>query len=318
MLPTLLGPGGAEVKPTRFPGTNFTFSMYQHIGGRMTQEDRFALVPRLGEDSQGQCAFFGVFDGTVGDFASENVKDLIVPNMLESPNWQAARSCGFARSELLEGAVRDMYKATDEGLLVRCAKASQHYATCTSVTLLIANDLLVVGHLGDSRIILGKESEGGDLVGEQLTVDHKPDLPLERERIEACGGLVERLQNHGMKPFLRGGDFLLRKALGEQPMQLQYSHAFGAKDLKMFGLSGVPDVRVIRMGSPGYRRTRFVILASDGLWDVCSAQQAVTVAQHAVRSDQSPSEALVRFALLEQAKRKARADNVTAVCVMFD
>lgn len=323
-----LGPGGMEIPPLRCPGTSWTVSAFQHMGDRRTQEDRLTVVPTLEADGRTPCSFFGVFDGTVGDFASDNVKELVVPKLLESPSWRALRGTSGARSVeqemLLEQALRDMYRTVDESLLARCAKNVQHYATCTSVTLLVVGDVLVVGHLGDSRIILGKEQmEPGaavpTLIGEQLTMDHKPDQEHERVRIERCGGMVERLQNHNNKPFIRGGDFLMRKALGEQPMQLQYSRAFGAKDLKIFGLSSVPDIRIIRMGrDPAYRRVRFVVLASDGLWDVISTQQAVTTAQQASAQGVNPAEALVRQALLEQSRRKARADNITAVVVQFD
>jgi protein phosphatase len=328
---TNLGNGSCEISPTRFPGTSFTVSIFQHMGDRRTQEDRFVIVPQL--DTLKSCAFFGVFDGTVGDFASENVKEIVVPKLTETIRRLSVGECfrhgsvprlGPGEPERLLGqTMKDLYLNVDDALLQRCSQHCQHYATCTSVTLMIIGDLIVVGHVGDSRIVLGKESEGpkgekGEIVGEQLTFDHKPNLDQERQRIEQCGGMVERLQNHSNKPFIRGGDFLMRKALGEQPMQLQYSRAFGAKDLKIFGLSNTPDVRVIRMGSPQYRHCRVLILASDGLWDVCSAQQAVTVALQAVQSDTSPSEALVRFALLEQSRRKARADNITAVCVVLD
>lgn len=105
----------------------------------------------------------------------------------------------------------------------------------------------------------------------------------------------------------------MRKALGEQPMQLQYSHAFGGKDLKMFGLSNVPDVRLVRI----LPKTRWIILASDGLWDVCNAQQAAMVAHQAKAAGHSPAEALVRAALQEQARRNANADNVTCICLYF-
>merc|ERR1712176_700131 len=133
------------------------------------------------------------------------------------------------------------------------------------------------------------------------------------------------LENHNRKPFIRGGDFLARKAKGDQPMQLQYSRAFGAKDLKCFGLSNVPDVKIIRMGTQGYRFCRCVILASDGLWDVLSAQQAVEIVQTTVEQrtpspakEPNPAEELVRAALLEHSRRKSRADNVTAVVVILD
>ena len=41
---------------------------------RKTQEDRYTLVPRLDPSLQVTNSFFGVFDGTVGDFASHTVK----------------------------------------------------------------------------------------------------------------------------------------------------------------------------------------------------------------------------------------------------
>eukprot|EP00386_Alphamonas_edax_P000940 GDKI01002815.1.p1 GENE.GDKI01002815.1~~GDKI01002815.1.p1 ORF type:complete len:107 (-),score=8.33 GDKI01002815.1:9-329(-) len=69
----------------------FIVSCSTNIGSRRYQEDRFTICPTLvkGRDD---CAFFGVFDGTVGDFASDNVKDLVVPHLVNSPAWQAAEA----------------------------------------------------------------------------------------------------------------------------------------------------------------------------------------------------------------------------------
>eukprot|EP00913_Durusdinium_trenchii_P015785 g14833.t1 len=261
-----------------------------------------------------------------------------------------------------------MYRMADAALLTQCARYTQHYATCTSVTVLIVGDLLVVGHLGDSRVILVKEEEAGSgiLVGEQLTLDHKPDLDCERQRIEQCGGMVERLQNHGNKPFIRGGDFIMRKAsagdrvclvqsrngklsfpkggkkrsdrnvldcayrelLEETSIQrdrvmlhealLGQLSEIALQDLKIFGLSSVPDVKIIRMDSGAVKNVRFLVLASDGLWDVMSAQEAARQLQEAIAHRQHPAECLVQAALNTQGRLGGRADNITAVTVQFD
>jgi protein phosphatase len=325
-----LGNNCFEIIPTRFPGSPFIVSMFQHMGDRRTQEDRYTVAPNIlpsaarASGGNQNASFLGVFDGTVGDFTSDNVKDIILPKLLESAGWNqfwAARESTLGAKEqdrLLEGAVREMYINSDQELLTRCAGKALHYATSTSVTLLMVNDILVVGHLGDSRIAFGMEEEGGMIRGEQMTQDHKPDLEFERRRIEHSGGMVERLTNHNNKPFIRGGDFLMRKALGEQPMQLQYSRAFGCKDLKMFGLSCEPDVTIIRAGSEKYRRIRFAVLASDGLWDVVTANESMMIVSRAIREGLPPAQALVRVALDERQKRKTRADNVTAIVVQFD
>lgn len=307
----------------------WSVSVFQHLGDRKTQEDRYCIDKTLDFDNgRTPASFFGVFDGTVGDFASENVKDLVLPKLAQSPSWVTLKNTPAGSGEvhlqeqLLKQTLDELYRSVDDALLQLCSGNKQHYATCTSVTVLALGDLLAIGHVGDSRIILGKEvvepGQMPQLVGEQLTMDHKPDMQDERERIEQCGGSVERLPNHQNKPFIRGGDFLMRKALGEQPMQLQYSRAFGAKDLKIFGLTCIPDVKVIRMGQEPYRNVRLLILASDGLWDVLSAQQSVTIAFAALKEHKCPAEAVVNHVIKLQQQRKARSDNVTAVVVHFD
>merc|ERR1740117_1408095 len=117
------------------------------MGDRRTQEDRFVVVPVLDWISRTQpCAFFGVFDGTVGDFASENVKDLVIPKLMDASRRNGlggtstgTRAGGEAAGpeKQLENAMHDLYSSVDEALLKRCSDHSQHYATCTSVTVMI-------------------------------------------------------------------------------------------------------------------------------------------------------------------------------------
>lgn len=83
----------------------------------------------------------------------------------------------------VEAAILEGYAATDAEVLRHCALHSFDYSACTSVTALLAGNLLSVAHLGDSKIVLGREV-GGMLVGKYLTLDHKPDVPAERMRIE--------------------------------------------------------------------------------------------------------------------------------------
>lgn len=295
-------------------------SVYTDIGGRKAQEDRVTVCPALcpGRDD---CAFFGVFDGTVGDFASETVKDLVVPHLVASPDWQKAVKILKEGSEedlqrhlpeLLERAVDYMYKNSDSELISLCAKERKDYASSTAVTALLAAGHLAVGHLGDSRIALGGEQDG-QLIAKFLTYDHKPDQPAEKDRIAKSGGSVEYLQNHNNKPFIRGGDFGQRKAAGEQPMQLQYSRAFGGKDLKGFGLSNQPDLRVVRL-KPNHR---CMILASDGLWDVLNVFDAISIAMRARSERRNPAEALVQYTLEEQKSKNQASDNITVVVVFF-
>ena len=57
-------------RPIAIPHLRKTYAAHTDIGLRTTQEDRFVVCPRfLREDA----AFFGVFDGTVGDDASHYI-----------------------------------------------------------------------------------------------------------------------------------------------------------------------------------------------------------------------------------------------------
>merc|ERR1712227_1009380 len=100
--------------------------------------------------------------------------------------------------------------------------------------------------------------------------------------------------------------------MGEQPMQLQYSRAFGGKDLKMFGLTCIPDVKSINLKR---RRPRWVILATDGIWDVVEPNEAILACARASKENGNPAEAVVSAALMKQSSRRAKSDNVTAVVI---
>ena len=68
----------------------------------------------------------------------------------------------------------------------------------TLTALLVKENLVVCANTGDSRAFLftqpktvqGEESGEDNFKMEELTVEHKPSLQLEKERIERCGGVV--------------------------------------------------------------------------------------------------------------------------------
>ena len=74
-------------------------------------------------------------------------------------------------------------------VMVPAQPAARHPSPSVSSTLqlqpLCAGQVLHMAHCGDSRAVLAAPE------ALRLTQDHKPDLPAERERIEAAGGHVE-------------------------------------------------------------------------------------------------------------------------------
>lgn len=122
--------------------------------------------------------------------------------------------------------LRQAFLSTDAGLLDMCReRGGLDYASSTGVAVLLwPLNMLSVAHVGDSRACLARMGDSDQLECEWLTVDHKPDQPLELQRIQENGGSLVYL--HGNKPFIRGGDFLQRQALNHHPKQVYCSDAY--------------------------------------------------------------------------------------------
>jgi len=339
---------------------------FTHIGKRKNQEDRFGFSPDLLE---GEYGYFGVFDGTVKEMASDWVHKNILPILLETKSFlqfhalPAKAKLDSKNTRLLESAVREMYATADAQLIQYCTTNKYDYTSCTSVTVLIhyPSNTMLVAHLGDSHAVIGtparsrkdsvsRDSVSGKLEGHRLTEPHRPDHPNERKRIEAAGGSVVYLHDCNNKPFIRGGDFHQRN----HAMQLNYSRAFGGKDLKMYGLSAIPDMCCVRSNflgtdkdkekEKGLADVRCLLLGSDGVWDVLQPEEAVNVAMKtqqqflekekdktkrvSVSSSRSSTSAVTpattvnaaeRLAMMALAKHEQLGsnDNVTVIAVFF-
>jgi serine/threonine protein phosphatase PrpC len=178
------------------------------LGLRPSQEDRHALIPQF---FQSDTMFCGVFDGTVGDDASEFISKHIIHHLCSADEIRNRDDGLFAVpvidssnigavSTKIRSAIRSAFLNADEALINMCAEKKLHYASSTGVTVLLRQNLLTVAHIGDSKACIAKVV-GEDIYPEWLTIDHKPHMPNELTRIEQAGGSLAWL--HGNKPYIR-------------------------------------------------------------------------------------------------------------------
>ncbi|XP_078435347.1 putative protein phosphatase 2C 53 [Wolffia australiana] len=209
---------------------------------RMELEDRFNVPSDSHGDSE--TAFFGIFDGHGGaaaaEFAATNMDKHV---LLEISAGGRRKSEGCAYAE----AVRAGYLKTDAEFLNKQVPGG---ASC--VTALIVNGDVVISNAGDCRAVL---SSAG--AAEALTSDHRPSREDERDRIESLGGYVD---------FCHGSV----RVNGS----LAVSRGIGDGHLKQWVIAE-PETRVFAIGP----ESEFLILASDGLWDKVSNQEAVDLAR---------------------------------------
>eukprot|EP00246_Nothoceros_aenigmaticus_P015982 TRINITY_DN6968_c0_g1_i1.p1 TRINITY_DN6968_c0_g1~~TRINITY_DN6968_c0_g1_i1.p1 ORF type:complete len:278 (+),score=50.83 TRINITY_DN6968_c0_g1_i1:469-1302(+) len=215
---------------------------------------------------------FGVFDGHGGHRAAEYVKTNLFQNLIKHPKFL----------DNTKEAIQETYKATDADYLK--AEHSQHRdAGSTASTAVYVGDRLLVANVGDSRAVICR---AGKAVA--LSQDHKPNRSDERQRIEEAGGVV-----------MWAGTWRVGGVLA-------VSRAFGDRLLKRYV---VPDPEIQEQTIN--EEVEFLVLASDGLWDVVMNEDAVKIVQP-IQSCQEAAKTLT-----EEALKRGSADNITCVVVRF-
>ncbi|KAK2880988.1 hypothetical protein Q8A67_018256 [Cirrhinus molitorella] len=203
----------------------------------------------------------------------------------------------------------------------------------TASIVVIRRDRMYVAHVGDSAVVLGVQDHPSDefIRAVEVTQDHKPDLPKERERIEGLGGSV--IKKSGVnrvvwkRPRLTHNGPVRRSTVIDQIPFLAVARALGdlwSYDFYSgeFVVSPEPDTAVIKLD---LKQHRYIIVGSDGLWNMVSPQEAVSICQEndnakAKNQKENVSNAvlLVNHALLRWRQRMLRADNTSAIVICLE
>ncbi|GMH07957.1 hypothetical protein Nepgr_009797 [Nepenthes gracilis] len=215
---------------------------------------------------------FGVFDGHGGARAAEYVKQHLFSNLINHPKFISDT----------KSAIAEAYNRTDTEFL-KLDNSQNRDAGSTASTAILVGDRLLVANVGDSRAVICR---GGEAIA--VSRDHKPDQSDERQRIEDAGGFV-----------MWAGTWRVGGVLA-------VSRAFGDKLLKQYVVAD-PEIQEEKVDGS----LEFLILASDGLWDAVSNEDAVAM----IKSEQDPEAAAKK--LMQEAYQRGSADNITCVVVRF-
>ncbi|KAL2527414.1 putative protein phosphatase 2C 24 [Abeliophyllum distichum] len=227
--------------------------------------------------------FFGVYDGHGGNLVAHACREMLHRLLVEIVGEESEEEIDWEKV-----MVAGFNKMDEEVNKIGAAVATMG---TTAVVAVVGEEVVVVANCGDSRAVL---SRGG--VAVQLSDDHKPDRSDELARIEASGGKVINWNG--------------QRVLGV----LATSRSIGDHYLKPFVISQ-PEVRV-------FNRTNmdeFLILASDGLWDVVSNDFACQVAKRCLdgqlrrRSQVNMNIENIEGVRFDEPLRRSRAADAAAV-----
>ncbi|KAF8025772.1 hypothetical protein BT93_F2569 [Corymbia citriodora subsp. variegata] len=218
--------------------------------------------------------FFGVYDGhggsRVAEYCCERIHLALAEEIGQVKDNIGNGNVGEARQVMWERAFTNCFQRVDDetgGKVSRGSTSNHGDASSTSskpvapetvgstaVVALVCSSHIIVANCGDSRAVLlrGKESM-------PLSVDHKPDTEKEYARIDAAGGKV--IQWNGYRVF---GVLAMSRSIGDRYLKPWI----------------IPEPEV--MFVPRARDDECLILASDGLWDVMTNEEACEVARRRI------------------------------------
>ncbi|KAJ9627739.1 mgpp2cl-1, protein phosphatase 2C-like protein 1 [Taxawa tesnikishii (nom. ined.)] len=238
--------------------------------------------------------YFAVFDGHAGTFAADWFDQQLEKLPLKNSGCTAV--IAVLR---WEDRIPNSQSATGSTAIAPAAAAAAKAASDSSVSVAADGNaipqeeaklrsaasrqrVLYTANVGDARIVLCRNGKAL-----RLSYDHKGSDENEGKRIAGAGGLILNNRVNGVLAVTR--------ALGDAYMKdLVTGHPYTTETVIQ------PDI------------DEFLILACDGLWDVCSDQEAVDL----IRRERDPQTA--SRMLVEHALARFSTDNLSCMVVRFD
>ena len=262
---------------------------------------------------------FGVLDGhgPHGHFVSQFCKDYFIRKMT---NY--ADSCKQNKLTTPEQIYDELKKNKYNYIIDTFNKADSEISkqknfdynfsgtTCNIVFQL--NKYLICASVGDSRGILVEdkgEQNPSQII--ELSTDHKPDLPNERDRIYLRGGVVDRITDvFGGKV----GPQRVWKAGCNYP-GLAMSRSLGDFKAKECGVISSPQIVEYTLS----RHSKYLIVCSDGVWEFITNEQVKDLADAYFKKNDISTfcTELVKFAVHSWEQFDIIRDDITVVCVYF-
>ncbi|XP_011504272.1 PREDICTED: protein phosphatase 1L [Ceratosolen solmsi marchali] len=181
----------------------------------------------------------------------------------------------------------DQVLATDKQL-VDDAKKKMDIAGTTALIALLEGNKLIVANVGDSRGVMC-DGKGNAI---PLSFDHKPQQQREKNRIYKAGGVIAF---NGV--WRVAGILATSRALGDYPL----------KDKKL--VIAEPDILTFDLND---HKPMFIILATDGLWDTFSNEEAVAFIKERIDEPHFGAKSITL-----QSYYKGSLDNITVIVIKF-
>ena len=185
------------------------------------------------------------------------------------------------------------------------------FAGSTCVMLFLFNDKLICSNIGNSRCVLFKCTQNDKWSYINLSTEHKPENEEEKKRIIKKGGEIHPSKDENGKYE----DDIQRVWLkNKQYPGLVTSRTIGDLAGKKIGVISTPTFISKKIDN----RCKFIILGSDGFWDVLELSEIINIVKPYLNSENPEKVAKI---LVEKAKKAwtkiSERDDITVIVIFI-
>ncbi|CAD8105759.1 unnamed protein product [Paramecium sonneborni] len=243
--------------------------------------------------------FFGVCDGhgQYGHMVSNQIKQQLPKHLgrvlkeTDDIESQISKAFGMTNKELCNSEI------------------DTNLSGSTTVSLLLTKDIIYSANVGDSRAIMCRFEDGWKII--ELSHDHKPDDPQEKQRILEAGGRVEQQKDfngNGIGPYRVWLSYI-------QAPGLAMTRSLGDKVGAQAGVIAEPEIKQFTISG----QDQFIVIASDGVWEYMSNQEVMSIVIPFLDKD-NPDQAAERIIIeATQAWRRnsLARDDITCIVIFL-
>ena len=170
---------------------------------------------------------------------------------------------------------------------------------------------IICMNIGDSRAIISVS----ELLREEiknLSIDHKPNLKKEKERIIKCGGCVERCV---YEDGVEDGPYRVWAGPNLQSPGLAISRSIGDLDASKLGVIAEPEFCLKYLK----KEINFIIIASDGIWEFMKNKDVCDFVKNFYMNEnyKDAAEELVKKSREIWDEKGKEVDDITAIVIFL-
>lgn len=255
------------------------------------------------EDHWPRSSFFGIYDGHSGVSCANFLKERLHNYIFTDPSFPFK----------VKDSITSAFIRADEDFISEATDKGEMSGSCALITLIIG-DKCIVANTGSSHSIVSL-CKGNKL--KQLNSLHKPENPLEIQRISLAGGSITHNYIRSEK-----GETVLAGPGKVLPGKLHVTRAFGDLDAKTERYGGNAKVVIVQPEIKSFSITPevdFLMIATDSLFEKISYREALEIVwknfnEHKELSSQL-SQGIEELAL--ESRRRQITENITIILVSF-